>query len=318
MSTPIQHPSTAHRRLYSTAQAAHVLLGGTEAAAYWGFTFGEFVDKLQAAMLKHIGNPADAPWRRQVDYTTADYIELQELLDSMDSVRDPANQLDQPLARSFARRCDVVGIHGGVNSIGVGKDTVALALKPHGFASLAFADPLKASLSMTYGVPMRYFVDRSLKEAPLPGMQGGLTPRKLMQAWGTEVIRSVENKTLLLRHQIRVASAILDLSNIARQHPDRVSATNGVRIVIPDVRFPDESEYVHAVGGFNAWVSRPSLRNNELSNGHASEAGIPRHPTDLDLVNEGTLEQFQAHAAKEVLSRFGPPHLVAARRAPRP
>lgn len=310
--------SIQSRGLYTTAQAAHVILGGTDTESYWGFTFQEFVERLQVAMVKHIGSPADAPWRKHLDYTADDYRMLQGTLDGLDFVRDPANQMDRPLAVAFARRCDVVGMHGGLNGIGVGKDTVADSLKPHGFVAMSMADALKVSLSMAYGVPMRYFHDRALKEAALPGSGPQVTPRKLMQHWGTEVVRSIEPKTWLLRHQLRLASAMLDLSNIANQHPERISATNGIRVTIPDVRFADEANYVRELGGFNAWISRPSLANANLSNGHASEAGIPKHPTDLYLVNEGSLEEFQSHASRTVLSRFATSEAATARRVAKP
>ncbi len=306
------------RHQYTTAHAAHVILGGTDTEAYWGFTFGEFVEKLQSAMLKHIGNPADAPWRRHIDYTTSDYLELQQLLAGMDFAKDPADNLDKSLATAFLRRCDVIGMHGGINGIGVGKDTVASALNPHGFIAMAFADTLKASLSMAYGVPVRYFYDRDLKEVPLPGSGPQVTPRRLMQLWGTEVVRSIEPKVWLQRHQLRVASAMLDLSNIARQHPERISSHNGIRVAVPDVRTADESAYIHEMGGFNAWISRPSLANENLSNGHVTEAGIPKHPTDLYLVNEGSLEEFQAHASRMVLARFAPAEAATARRTAKP
>ena len=315
--------STAPRAIqpcpqYTTAQAAHVILGGTDTEAYWGFTFHEFVEKLQAAMLKHIGNPAYAPWRKHINYTVDDYLELQQVLDRMDFAKDPASNLDKPLAAAFLRRCDVVGMHGGANGIGVGKDTAASSLNPHGFIAMSFADSLKASLSMAYGVPVRYFYDRDLKEVPLPGSGPQFTPRRLMQPWGTEVVRGIEPKVWLLRHQLRVASAMLDLSNIARQHPERISCYNGIRVSVPDVRTAEESAYIREAGGFNTWISRPELSNATLSNGHITESGIPRHPTDLYLVNEGSLQEFQAHASRMILARFAPAAAAAARRTPKP
>jgi hypothetical protein len=316
--TTPQSSVAAPKTMFTTAQAAHVILGGTDTDAYWGFTFDEFVAKLQAAMVKHIGNPADAPWRKHLDYTASDYLELQQLLEGMDFVKDPADRMDMPMASAFARRCDIVGMHGGVNGIGVGKDTVANALKPHGFVAMSFADTLKASLSMAYGVPLRYVTERSLKEAPLPGTQS--TPRRLMQLWGTEVGRSITPTLWLKRHQLRVASAMFDLSAIAKSHPERISGTNGIRVSVPDVRFPDEGAYVRDLGGFVAWISRPSLASvaATLSNGHVSEAGIPRHPTDMELVNEGPMAEFQATATRAVLSRFTPAEAATARRIARP
>lgn len=321
MTSPnVDQPSpSAPKALFTTAQAAHVILGGTDTIAYWGFTFDEFLQKLQKAMVRHIGNPADAPWRKLIDYSSTDYLELLQLLDGLDSVKDPADLMDQPMASAFAHRCDIVGMHGGVNGIGVGKDTVAAALTPHGFVTMAFADTIKASLSMAYGIPLRFLMERALKETALPGTQ--LSPRRLMQLWGTEVGHSVvTSNPWLRRHQLRVASAMLDLATIAEKNPERISATNGIRVAVPDVRFPEEGAYVRKLGGFVAWVSRPgqAAQGAALSNGHSTEAGIPRHPTDLELVNEGPLPVFQAAAMQAVLSRFEPADAAMARKLPRP
>ena len=306
------------RRLFTTAHAAHVILGGTDAKAFWGFTFEDFVDQLQVAMTRHIGDPSNMPWSRHIDYTTGDYIELDRALSRLDFVQDPANHLDLAMATEFARRCDIVGMHGGVNGIGVGKDSVADALKPHGFVSLAFADALKTSVSINYGIPMRYFTERALKQEPLPGSQ--LSPRRVMQLWGTEIGRSITDRLWLQRHLLRVASAVLDLAAIAKRLPQCVSAANGIRVAVPDVRFANESAHLKELGGFNAWISRPSLAPvaASLSHGHSSEAGIPKHPSDLHLVNEGPLERFQTEAARAVLARFEPKAIPSARPGSRP
>lgn len=310
--------TTQARTLFTTNQAAHIILGGTDSEAYWDITFEEFVAKLQAGMVKHIGNPGDAPWRRLIDYTPQDYLDLTSLIESMDFVKDPADHMDQPMARAFARRCDIVGMHGGINGIGVGKDTAANSLKSHGFVSMSFADTLKASLCMAYGLPLRFVTERSLKEAPLPGTK--FTPRRLMQLWGTEVGRGIEPGLWLKRHQLRIASAMFDMPAIAKRNSANISATNGIRVSVPDVRFADEASYVREHGGFVAWISRPSLVAvaAQLSNGHSSEAGIPTHPTDLHLVNDSPMAVFQQQASSAILQRFHPSEAAAARRTNRP
>lgn len=305
----------ALNRMMTTAQAAHLILGGTDTIGYWGFTFDDFVTKLQSTMITHIGDPAVAPWRKYIDFTSVDYLDLQAVIDGMDFTPNPADRMDPVLAAAFVRRCDIIGMHGGVNGIGVGKDTVAAALKPHGFISMSFADTLKASLAMAYGVPMRYVTDRSLKEQPLPGT--AFSPRRLMQLWGTEIGRSVDSNLWVKRHQLRVASAMHGLSNIAAQNPERISPMNGVRVTVPDVRFADEAAYVRGAGGFVAWISRPSIQETavKLSNGHISEAGIPTFPTDVHLVNEGSIESFQAKAKEVLLERVTPSELATAARS---
>lgn len=276
------------------------------------------MDRLHSVACRVIGDPADAPWRKLLDYSADDYRELHQVKDDLDFVVDPADHLDVPTAMSFARRCELVGMHGGINGIGVGKDTAANALATHGFVSHAFADALKVSLSMTYGLPMRYMVDRSLKQERLPGTD--LNPRRLMQLWGTEVVRSINDDVWLRRHLLRIASASLDLANIARKNPFQVTAKSGIKVTVPDVRFPNEGGYIQAAGGYNAWISRPSLDEigATLSHGHSSEAGIPRHPTDLYLVNDGTVSDFDVKVVREVLARSAGAAVAAQRRSRKP
>lgn len=300
--TPTSSPIQS--RLLSTSQAAHVILGGTRTERYWGFTFQSFVDQLQAQMAKNLGRPEAAHWRGLLDFTPEDYRELDQVIEQLDQVRNPAHHLDPAAALAFAKRCDVIGMHGGIHGIGVGKDTAADALKPYGFVSMAFADGLKASASLAYGIPMRYFTERSLKQEPLPG--GQLSPRRVMQLWGTEIIRGIRDDIWLKRHLLQVASASLNLPAIGKSAPERLSAAGGIRVCIPDVRYPNEGAYVHELGGFTAWISRPSLAavGASLSHGHSSEAGIPPHPSDVHLVNDGSKADFQAKAVTALLARF--------------
>lgn len=304
--SPASHIA-AKRRLLCTSQAAHIILGGTDTERYWGFKFQAFVDHLQGQMTKYLGNPESVDWRGHLDFSGDDYRELDLVIERLDQVRNPAHYLDFATAHAFAKRCDVIGMHGGIHGIGVGKDTAADALKPHGFASMAFADALKASAAVAYGIPMRYFTERALKQAPLPG-GGSLSPRRVMQLWGTEIVRGIRDDIWLKRHLLQMSSASLNLPAISRATPEHLSAAGGIRVCIPDVRYPNEGAYVHELGGFTAWISRPSLADvgASLSHGHTSEAGIPAHPTDVHLVNEGSKAEFQARAAATLLGRFEP------------
>lgn len=320
MATPTDSDLTAsaRRSLFTTSQAAHVILGGTDTATYWGVEFKDFVLGLEAGMNRHIGNPAKAPWREQLEFSVEDYVELAEAIDRMDFVRDPVSHMDEPMAIAFARRSEILGMHG---PIGAGKDTVANALKPYGFVSQSFADPLKVSVCLAYGVPLRYMNDRDLKHAPIPGST--ITPRKLMQLWGTEVCRGVYERVWIKRALLRAASPMHDLLGYAANAPERLSPLSGIRLCIPDARRSDEADFIRSLGGRIVIVERPDLDLQQLAqhSNHATEAGISRSPTDIHVVNEGPMEEFQARVGRMLAEAAGataaPPQRPASRR-PKP
>ena len=69
----------------------------------------------------------------------------------------------------------------------VGKSTTAETLTTfHGFEEKAFADPLKESLMALTGLDRKYFYDQEFKHEHVELI--GMTPRKLMQLYGTEFV----------------------------------------------------------------------------------------------------------------------------------
>ncbi len=143
----------------------------------------------------------------------------------------------------------IIGITG---FIGSGKDTVANYLvAQHGFQRDSFAGTLKDAVAQVFGW------DRQLLEGLTPeariwreqvdpwwanrlGMPN-LTPRHMLQLWGTEVCRQG------FHDDIWIAS----LENRLRR-----TKTN---TVISDVRFPNEIQTIRKNGGICIWVTRGAL-----------------------------------------------------------
>lgn len=140
-------------------------------------------------------------------------------------------------------------IVGFVGLIGAGKDTAADYLcNFHGFRRDSFANTLKDAVSAVFGWD-RVLLEGRTREAREWREQvdtwwaerlnmPNLTPRLMLQLWGTEVCR------VGFHDDIWIAS----LENKMRKTRDN--------IVISDVRFPNEIRAIHNAGGIVVRVKR--------------------------------------------------------------
>lgn len=140
---------------------------------------------------------------------------------------------------------------------GAGKDTAAEYLVDrYGFLQLALAEPLNdmlATMLEQVGIDYDVLHERHLKERPLDQLQG-LSPRQLKQSlgdWG---------RALSPTFWLRLAEMRLGLT--AGQSPIHD------RVVVSDVRFANEAEWLRARGGHLARIHRPGVAPVR---GHVSE-----------------------------------------------
>jgi hypothetical protein len=145
----------------------------------------------------------------------------------------------------------IIGVCG---FIGSGKDTIAdYLVNFHEFRRDSFASTLKDAVSAVFGWD-RELLEGRTKEArewreqvdqwwaDRVGMPN-LTPRLMLQLWGTEVCREG------FHDDIWIAS----LENKMRKSKDS--------IVISDCRFPNEIKSIREAGGIVVWVQRGALPN---------------------------------------------------------
>lgn len=163
---------------------------------------------------------------------------------------------------------------------GSGKSTVAKILNAYGFKTLAFADPIKQSLSALFGLTSAC-LDGSLKETPLNDF-GGVTPRYLMQTLGTEWGRNLVDKDIW----VQMAKQRLKFAKDARIEP----------IVFTDVRFDNEADWIRSEGGVIWHIFR---RTNGPQDIHESEAGLAVNLTrDVVINNNDSLEELEETVAE--------------------
>lgn len=187
----------------------------------------------------------------------------------------------------------LIGICGHAGS---GKDTLA-----NGIASMDvyfvyhFADPIKAAINVMFGFGPVNWENRDWKEEPIEWLDGRRppSPRYLAQTLGTEWGREIIDGQIWLK--------------IAQQKFARVNTTAqmeggrivGLGMIIPDVRFENEAQWIKDAGGLLLEVVRPG-QEIISENGHASEAGFDPALIDATITNDGPPSKM-VMAARKIL-----------------
>ena len=198
-------------------------------------------------------------------------------------------------------------IIGFVGFIGSGKDTAAdYLVNFHGFRRDSFANTLKDAVAAVFGWD-RVLLEGRTKEAREWREQRDewwsnrlgkdITPRHILQYWGTEVCRQGYHDDIW----------IASLENKMRK--------TGDNIVISDVRFPNEIKAIKSAGGQvvrvirgadpewyqDAWnvnqgptnmtwaVSKMRMEHRGI---HASETAWIGKGIDLEIDNNGSIDQL--------------------------
>jgi len=162
------------------------------------------------------------------------------------------------------RKPMIIGLTGYKRS---GKTTVATLLAESGWQVESFAAPIRRAVADLLGMTQTQ-LDES-KSDPVAWLDG-LTPRALMQTLGTEWGRA--------RHPDLWVRALL------RRISDELLSGFALQLVIHDVRFVNEAEFIRVIGGVVVRVDRPALRSYDP---HDSEIPLPRHLVDYELPNHG-------------------------------
>lgn len=179
----------------------------------------------------------------------------------------------------------IIGLAGKAR---VGKDTAANYLgERHRLSPVAFAQPIKNALT-AMGFNQADYDTVERKNEIIPWL--GVSYRKLAQTLGTEWGRDLHPDFWLLLAQRRVEAR-------------RNLGVPGV--VISDVRFDNEADWVRAEGGLIIHMEGPARSGMAVDGeGHASERGIKRQLNDVVVSNIGSLDFLyrQLDTVMEMLS----------------
>jgi len=170
---------------------------------------------------------------------------------------------------------------------GMGKSTAAQYLaEQFDFTIVKFADCLKDMLrvmlfdhvGLSHKMTERY-VDGDLKETVIP--QLGVTPRHIQVTLGTEWGRD------MIRADLWV--------HITRMRLERLQAAN-VDVVIDDMRFRNEFDAIHGLGGVPVKIVRPNVYYKAK---HRSEGGLDDVPMRV-ITNGGQVCDLEVDVARLV------------------
>jgi hypothetical protein len=198
----------------------------------------------------------------------------------------------------------IVGVIGFIDS---GKGTVGnILVDQHGFNPESFAKPVKDCVAIMFDWPRELLEgdtkeSREFREKIDPWWTTKLgyevTPRKMLQLFGTECIRDVIDQDMWIMQ-------------LERRLEDRP-------YVITDVRFPNEIEMIKNSGGYLIWVKRgelPEWYDTALDGNYLKKIRIGEHPmnytypeiheseyawigspVDFIIENNGTLEDLNTN-----------------------
>lgn len=167
----------------------------------------------------------------------------------------------------------IIGLTGKAGS---GKDLCSELIKKRlgndSVESLAFAKPIKDAAKILFNFTDEQLYDQIKKEEI--DQRWGKSPRQILQWLGTDVLREHIDQDFFIK--------------CVKQ---KIENSDKNFIVVTDVRFPNEAEFIKSIGGKVVKIVRPDAITTE-HNGHITEQGIPESLVDNTIINDGTIEEY--------------------------
>ena len=192
-------------------------------------------------------------------------------------------------------------IIGLVGFIGSGKGTVGdILVREQGYHKFAFADALKDAVASMFLWPRGLLegdsnASRAFRErvdvwwSHKFGYE--VTPRLILQKFGTEACREGIHDNIWIHI----------LEKKIQGYDD---------VVISDVRFPNEIDFVRSAGGLIIRVKRgDDPTPDELSKMHISETAWNKYDPDFVIHNEGTIDDLKENV-KNILTQNEKPRTI--------
>lgn len=188
---------------------------------------------------------------------------------------------------------NIIGLCG---QAGAGKDTAAKWFLQRGYGRSGFADPIKFLLNQAFGWTMADWEDRDWKEsrwavltADSNSRPSETSPRSLAQWLGTEVVRNNFGNDAWV--------------NLWKQQWHDAGQP---RLVVADVRFQNEVDAIHKLGGVVLRIVRGPYSGRLHFDGdgdrtdttHDSERTGELRDIDHEIRNDGTIQDLHDKIAR--------------------
>jgi hypothetical protein len=177
----------------------------------------------------------------------------------------------------------IIGITGHARS---GKDTFASHLiERHGYTKVAFADTLREVLMET-DPTVDWCVDDDGEVMPF-------TLSEVMACNTYEFAKdNIPDVRRLLQNLGQALRDLVDPDIWVKAAIRRIEKINGP-VVVTDVRYPNEADAIHALGGEVVRVTRPGFNG---VNNHESEHAMDDYDVDMVVLNTGTVDELHLNA----------------------
>jgi hypothetical protein len=207
-------------------------------------------------------------------------------------------------------------IIGIVGFIGSGKDTVAdYLVNFHGYKRESFANSLKDAVSQVFGWDRELLEGRTKESRDWretrdewwsKRLKRDITPRWVLQYWGTEVVRkgfhddmwvaSLEHRLLNTKNDIVITDC---------RFPNEIKAIRNAGGRVIRIKRGPEPEWYDAAKSVNKGPSRNmswalSKQKMEKLGVHASETAWVGSKFDTVLNNDGTLDELYSQVEREI------------------
>jgi hypothetical protein len=207
-------------------------------------------------------------------------------------------------------------IIGIVGFIGSGKDTVAdYLVNFHGFRRESFANSLKDAVAQVFGwdremLEGRTKQSREWREARdewwSKRLKKVITPRWVLQYWGTEVVRKGFHDDMWvasLENRLRTSTDDIVITDC--RFPNEIKAIRNAGGKVVRIKRGPEPEWFDAAKSVNKGPSRNmswalSKQKIEKLGIHASETAWVGQKFDAVLNNDGTLDELYYQVEREI------------------
>ena len=169
----------------------------------------------------------------------------------------------------------VIGIHGAARS---GKSTVAGMIQQRvpDARKMSLAYPIKRGVAIMLDLPISQCLHGN-REAVQPDYH--FSVRQALQTFGTTAGRSLNPDIWIIHLEKRIRSHLQTFPIV----------------IVPDVRFPNEAEWVRKNGTL-IFIRRPGIEGQTIGHGdHITEKGLPPLKNEIIIKNdlEGNLDHLE-------------------------